>query len=84
MEPLTKGLIGRRMMMKLLGYSKTHMVRLIKEKGLKPVEGLPYKQKMMYKISDVEEAFGVKLDGAKDQNTIDEEFANSINDILED
>jgi len=56
-------LIGRKEVSDRLKISKAHIARLFKKYGIKPVEQNIYQQKLLYKLKDVEEAFGLKIGG---------------------
>ena len=70
-------LISRKDICDKLGVSRTTLFRRIQEFDIKPVENKLFKQKLLYRVKDIEKALDVKLSDDEDQGS----FLDGDNDV---
>jgi len=87
MDKTTKTVMSRKELMDLLNISRTHLVRKLTAKGIKPIETTMNSRKKLYLVSEVEEAFAFKIteDGTTTpESKAEKSFLTDIDDILKD
>ena len=57
-----KHLISRKELCETLDISRTHLIRKLTKFEIKPVNHAGYDRKKVYLVSDIEEAFKIKID----------------------
>lgn len=84
-----KMVMSRKELCEALNISRTHLARKIKEKQVKPVESTLHTQKKLYMVSEIENAFGIKIydgdneAGVKNKGNVSgKDFVAEIGDIL--
>ena len=80
-----KQVVSRKELMEIFHISRTHLIRKLKEKNVNPIEANLNSSKKLYLLSEVEEAFGIKVGEngeAKKEDKSERNFISDVDDIL--